>query len=44
MEELKQKLNKQIEDGCPYSVILETSKEIDKLLVEYYLKEVKDIT
>lgn len=44
MEELKQKLNKQIEDGCPYSEILKTSKEIDKLLVEYYLKEVKDIT
>ena len=29
--------------GCPYEQILKTSKEIDELLVEHYLKETKDI-
>ena len=38
--------NKIIENlkGCPYEQILKTSKEIDELLVEYYLEETKDIT
>ena len=40
---LKEKLNDEIEKGCPYEQILKTSKEIDKLLVEHYLKETKDI-
>ena len=44
IEELKEKLNKEIEVGCPYSQILETSVEIDKLLAELYLKDIKNIT
>ena len=42
IEKLKRKLDKEIE--CSYSQILKTSKEIDVLLAEYYLKDVKDIT
>lgn len=44
IEELKEKLNKEIEVGCPYSQILKTSVEIDKLLAELYLKDIKNIT
>lgn len=44
IEELKKKLNDEIERGCPYSQILKTSQEIDILLAEYYLEEIKDIT
>ena len=44
IEKLKRKLDKEIEMGCSYSQILKTSKEIDVLLAEYYLKDVKDIT
>lgn len=44
IEKLKRKLDKEIEMGCSYSHILKTSKEIDVLLAEYYLKDVKDIT
>ena len=44
IEELKQKLDKEIEMGCPYSKILETSKDIDMLLAEYYLKDIQNIT
>lgn len=44
IEELKQKLDKEIETGCPYSQILKTSEEIDVLLAEYYLKDIKNIT
>lgn len=41
IEKLKQKLNHEIETDCPYAQILKTSKEIDELLVKYYLaKEV----
>lgn len=44
IEELKEKLNKEVEMGCPYSQILKTSEDIDKLLSEYYLKDIKNIT
>lgn len=44
IENLKNRLNNEIEQGCPYEQILKTSKEIDELLVEYYLEETKDIT
>ncbi len=44
IENLKRKLDKEIETGCKYSQILKTSKEIDILLAEYYLKELKDIS
>lgn len=44
IEKLKRKLDKEIEMRCSYSQILKTSKEIDVLLAEYYLKDVKDIT
>jgi hypothetical protein len=43
IEELKQKLNNEIESECPYSQILKTSKEIDELLAIYYLKNIEDI-
>lgn len=38
IEELKHKLDNEIKMGCPYSQILKTSKEIDVLLAQYYLK------
>ena len=41
---LKKKLNEEIEMGCSYSQILKTSEDIDKLLAEYYLKDIKNIT
>lgn len=44
IEELKHKLDNEIKMGCPYSQILKTSKEIDVLLAQYYLKNVKNIT
>ena len=44
IEILKNKLNNEIERGCPYEQILKTSKEIDEMLVKYYLEEIKDIT
>lgn len=44
IEELKKKLDNEVKMGCSYSQILKTSKEIDKLLAEYYLKDIKDIT
>lgn len=44
IERLKRKLDKEIEIGCQYSQILKTSKEIDILLAEYYLKDLKNIT
>ncbi len=43
LEQLKKKLDDEIEKGCPYSQILKTSQDIDKLLAEYYLEEIKDI-
>ena len=33
---LREKLDKQILDERPYDEILETSREIDRLLVEFY--------
>lgn len=33
---LREKLDKQILEGRPYDDILETSREIDRLLVEFY--------
>lgn len=44
IEDLKKKLNEEIEMGCSYSQILKTSEDIDKLLAEYYLKDIKNIT
>ncbi len=44
IDELKQKLDLQIEQGCPYDVILKTSRDIDELLAQYYLEEIKNIT
>lgn len=44
IEELKEKLDKEIEQGCPYEVILKTSKDIDELLAKYYLEEINNIT
>lgn len=43
IEKLKEKLDLEIEKGCPYDVILKTSKDIDELLAQYYLEEIKDI-
>lgn len=44
IEKLKERLDSEIEQGCSYEQILKTSKEIDELLVEYYLEETKDIS
>ena len=44
IEDLKKKLNEEIEMGCSYSQILKTREDIDKLLAEYYLKDIKNIT
>lgn len=44
IEKLKQRLDREIEQDRPYEQILKTSKEIDELLAQYYLKNVKDIT
>ena len=41
IENLKQKLDKEIENNAPYEQILKTSKDIDVLLAKYYLEEVK---
>lgn len=41
IEKLKQKLDKEVEENAPYEQILQTSKDIDILLAQYYLKEVK---
>ncbi len=44
IETLKKRLDKEIELDYPYEQILKTSKEIDDLLVEYYLENTQDIT
>ncbi len=44
IELLKQKLDKEIEQGCSYEQVLKTSREIDVLLAKYYLEKVEDIT
>lgn len=41
IEELKQKLDKEIENNAPYEQILKTSKDIDILLAKYYLDKIK---
>lgn len=33
---LREKLDEQVLAGSPYNDVLETSREIDRLLVEYY--------
>ena len=33
---LREKLEKQVLENVPYNDILSTSKELDKLLIEYY--------
>lgn len=43
IETLKRKLDDEIARNCPYSQILKTSKEIDELLAQYYLENIKDI-
>lgn len=44
IDELKQRLDKEIEQDFPYEQILKTSKEIDELLAQYYLEKIKDVT
>lgn len=44
IEELKQRLDKEIEQDFPYEQILKTSQEIDELLALYYSEKIKDIT
>ncbi len=43
IEKLKKRLDYEIENEYPYSQILKTSVEIDELLAEYYLENIKQI-
>lgn len=44
IETLRKKLDKEIEENRPYSQILKTSQELDKLITEFYLEDTKDVT
>lgn len=44
IENLKKRLDKEIEEGCPYEQILKTSKQIDELLVKHYLENTHNIS
>ncbi len=37
---LREKLDRQMLEKRPYGEVLETSREIDRLLVEFYKKEI----
>ena len=40
--EVRNKLNKMIEDGEKEEAVYKVSQELDKLIVEYYAKEIKE--
>ena len=37
---LKEKLNREVDEGVSYDQILKTSQELDKLISKYYLENV----
>jgi len=37
---LKEKLNREVDEGASYDQILKTSQELDKLISKYYLENV----